>query len=124
MFEVPLGRFKVSYGGERVLRLTIPKVVVHAWSLKRGEKVQMLLRDGRDLIILRPGHTTDRLEDIKLKQYTLGVAGGGTIRISVPKVVVNLWKLKPSDELEIILRDNKELVVKVPKEKDSHPFEI
>lgn len=84
----------------------------------------MLLRDGRDLIILRPGHTTDRLEDIKLKQYTLGVAGGGTIRISVPKVVVNLWKLKPSDELEIILRDNKELVVKVPKEKDSHPFEI
>jgi len=29
-----------------------------------------------------------------------------------------------SDEIEIILRDNKELVVKVPKEKDSHPFEI
>ncbi len=112
MFEVPLGRFKASFGGEQVLRLTVPKLVVHAWDLKPGEKVKVLLRDGRDLIILRPGYTTERPEDIKLKQYTLGVAGGGTLRISIPKIAINLWKLKPGDELELILRDNKELIVK------------
>lgn len=119
---MPLGRFKASFGGDRVLRLTIPKLVVHAWGLKQGEKVQALLRDGRDLIILRPGHKTERPEDIKLKQYTLGVAGGGTLRISIPKVAANLWKLKPGAELEVILRDNKELVVKVPKEKENYPI--
>jgi len=46
MFEVPLGRFKASFGGERVLRLTVPKLVVPAWVLKPGEQVKVLLRDG------------------------------------------------------------------------------
>ncbi len=54
MTDIPLKKYRVTRTGRGGFRITIPKVVADAWDLKAGDKLQMILRDGKELIIYRP----------------------------------------------------------------------
>jgi len=61
----------------------------------------------------------NKIADIRLKKYKVSAAGSGGLRITIPKVVVDAWNLTPSDELAMILRDGKELIIMKPESQDS-----
>ncbi|MFQ6125918.1 MAG: AbrB/MazE/SpoVT family DNA-binding domain-containing protein [Candidatus Heimdallarchaeota archaeon] len=62
-----------------------------------------------------------KIADIRLKKYRVSAAGGGGLRITIPKVVADTWDLKPQDELEMILRNGKELIILKPGTSISNP---
>jgi len=52
--DIILKKYRVTRTGRGGFRITIPKVVADAWGLKAGDTLQMILRDGKELIIFKP----------------------------------------------------------------------
>lgn len=54
MTDIILKKYRVTLTGRGGFRITIPKVVADAWDLKAGDELQMILRNGEELLIFKP----------------------------------------------------------------------
>lgn len=67
-------------------------------------------------LLLTEKGVESRLTDITLKRYKVSHAGGGGLRVTIPKLVADTWGLKAGDTLQMVFRDAKELIISKSKD--------